>query len=199
MICIFKVLAKKINLPVKKFFRIQINILLITGILCATVAAQESAVKVACSAPDLIKAINNANLIGGTHTLQLAAECVYSLTTIDNVGTNGDNGLPKIASNITISGSNSIIERSIWAAEFRFFEVTKGFSLNLQGVTLRRGQVKTSAGKIDGGAIYSDGGTINITSCAFTGNSAGCGGAIFLASGKLTVSASAFSENTADY
>jgi hypothetical protein len=71
---------------------------------------------VACTAKigdvqDLIAKINSANATGEPDTLSLGANCVYDLTAVDNWWY-GPNGLPAIASDITIEGNGATIQRN---------------------------------------------------------------------------------------
>ena len=149
---------------------------------------------VGCSVDDLISAINQANATPGVHTLELSGGCIYTLTTVNNIDATGDNSLPKITTNITINGQAAIIERQADSPDFRFFHVETGVSLQLNYLTLRNGRNSVAA-KIDGGAIFNNGGAITITNSTLTGNYAGCGGAIYSPTGTLTITSSAFSDN----
>ncbi|WP_328726691.1 hypothetical protein [Streptomyces sp. NBC_00259] len=79
---------------------------------------------IACDTEALKNAIHAANTAGGG-TVQLARRCTYTLTTVDNTGLHGANGLPLITAPITLrAGKNTVIERSAAAPAFRIFEVT---------------------------------------------------------------------------
>ncbi|MFD7227952.1 hypothetical protein [Streptomyces sp. NPDC059881] len=79
---------------------------------------------IACATEALKNAIHAANTAGGG-TVQLARRCTYTLTTVDNTGLHGANGLPLITTPITLrAGKNTVIERSAAAPAFRIFEVT---------------------------------------------------------------------------
>ncbi|WP_405890433.1 MULTISPECIES: hypothetical protein [unclassified Streptomyces] len=94
---------------------------------------------IACDAEALKDAIDAANTDGGG-TIQLARRCTYTLTTADNTGPNGSNGLPVVTTPITLeAGKNTIIERPADAPAFRIFEVsgTAG-ALTLDGTNQRR-------------------------------------------------------------
>ena len=69
-------------------------------------------------------AINDANAGGGSNVVQLGAGCTYTLTAVNN-NWYGPNGLPAIASNITIDGDGATIARSRASGTptFRFFFV----------------------------------------------------------------------------
>ena len=164
-------------------------------LLCAAQTARADIFDVPCSVAALINAITTANATPGAHTLNLAGSCTYSLSDVNNAGALGDNGLPRITGRMTLAGgSNTIIERQQGAPEFRFFQVENAAELTLRQLTLCNGRVAADP-KIDGGAIYTDGGTVSLAGCTLTGNTAGCGGAIYSEAGTLTVTASRFSEN----
>ncbi|UTC42674.1 right-handed parallel beta-helix repeat-containing protein [Treponema sp. OMZ 857] len=61
----------------------------------------------------------------------------------------------------------------------RIFKVTSGKMLTLENLTLKNGKAEGTAPADCGGAIYTDGGTINITNCTITGSEAGNGGAVY--------------------
>ena len=80
----------------------------------------------------------------------------------------GPNGLPAIASNVTINGNGAVIERAAGAVPFRIFYVSGGFD------TLHAGALTLNALTIEGGlAKGGDGGD------GGGGGGAGLGGAIF--------------------
>ena len=59
----------------------------------------------------LVGAIDQANAAGGSNVVQLGSGCVYTLTAVNNYWY-GPNGLPPIASDITIDGNGATIARS---------------------------------------------------------------------------------------
>ena len=71
------------------------------------------------SASALVTAITRANSAGGSNVVALGRSCVYTLTAVDNYWY-GPNGLPPIASNITIDGNGATIARSQAQATPRF-------------------------------------------------------------------------------
>jgi hypothetical protein len=121
----------------------------------------------------LLAAIGSANGSSGPDTVQLGQGCTYVL---DHPNNNwyGPNGLPEIASDITIEGNGATIVRSASAVPFRFFFVgadpaspqTDGYvspgpgALTLRNLTLTGGLAR--GGDSNGG-----------------GGGAGMGGAIF--------------------
>jgi predicted outer membrane repeat protein len=84
------------------------------------------------------------------------------------------------------------------SAGSRVFEVGSTATVTLSGLTIRNG----SASGGSGGGILVDGypgnsGTLTVTNCTFSGNSAGAGGAIF-SYGVLAITGNNFSQNAAD-
>ena len=70
----------------------------------------------------LVSAINDANAAAGADSVLLGAGCLYRLTGVDN-NWYGPNGLPPIASDITIEGNGATIARDATAPKFRLFFV----------------------------------------------------------------------------
>ena len=101
----------------------------------------------------------------------LAAD--VTLTTVDNHGPYGDNGLPLIESDITVQGAGFTIERAPEAPPLRLFSIRGGVTLTLNDVTLRGGSADR------GGAIYNGYGTLASTNIVVSGNSAEHGGGIW--------------------
>jgi hypothetical protein len=108
------------------------------------------------SVPQLIDAINQANLLGGDNKITLAAGKTFTLTAVNN-SADGGNGLPVVAEgdNLSIVGQGATIERSTakGTPAFRLFDVAAGATLTLTDLTLQGGLAYSS-----GGAIYSQGG-----------------------------------------
>ncbi|MFL6110526.1 MAG: choice-of-anchor Q domain-containing protein, partial [Catenulispora sp.] len=148
----------------------------------------------------LVLAIGFANLTGGSNVVQLSAGCTYTLTAPDNYWY-GPDGLPPIASNITIAGNGATIARSQVAGTppFRLFFVgadpasvtTKNYvspgagALTLQDVTLTGGLAHGGdsdgggGGAGMGGAIFNQG-TVVIENSTLTGNTAQGGSSVKL-------------------
>jgi hypothetical protein len=89
-------------------------------------AAHGSTLPAACSdgtgdPASLVSAIAGANALTGEDTVDLGAGCTYNLTTPDNYWY-GPNGLPPIASDITVEGHGATIHRPPGLV-FRFFFV----------------------------------------------------------------------------
>jgi len=106
----------------------------------------------AATVPELIAAMDAANLTPEADTITLAAGKTFTLTGANN----GATGLPVIpgGEDLTIVGNGSIIERSRakGTPPFRLLDVAAGGSLELRDLTLQGGQCYAA-----GGAIYSIG------------------------------------------
>jgi hypothetical protein len=145
----------------------------------------------------LINAINRANGLGGQNTIVLQPFCIYTLSTVDNETSDGDNGLPQINSSLSIKGYHAVIRRDPAAPEFRFFQVNSNSSLSLDHLTIENGRVANSDNsKHNGGGIYINDGEVSISSCVLADNYSGCGGAVLGVKGILTVTDSYFKNNT---
>jgi predicted outer membrane repeat protein len=204
---------------------------LLISLLIAVVAcgfpSPTSVISVGCDVTELIDAINTANSTPASEqTLELATDCVYMLTSVDN-SFYGYNGLPAIVSPIVIHGNNATIFRSAVGTTpyFRFFYVDSDARLTLENVRLSNGDVagleSTLIGSEDGGAILASGelmindsviannygieggGIYNwnqpatITDTDFPDNEATNGGAIFNYHAPLSITDSTFSDNRA--
>ncbi|MGP3921711.1 hypothetical protein [Streptomyces sp. 8N616] len=174
---------------------------------------------VACSVPDLVQAINDANT-GGGDTLILSPGCTYNL--VDPDPNDPENGLPVISSAITLVGNGATIVRDSGAGEdFRILKVDANGDLGLENLTIRGGRPNFTEGGAgvlvesggdlsaettifndndvvnssseDGGGI-SNYGTATVTTSLFTGNTARHGGAID-SDGALTVTTSRLTGN----
>jgi len=87
-----------------------------------------------------IKAANDQASNPGPHTIELAPKCTYTLMAVDNTTEDfGANGLPAIASTITIKGHGATITRGSGTAAFRIIYVLGGEQLNLEDVTISGG------------------------------------------------------------
>jgi hypothetical protein len=119
----------------------------------------------------------------------LAPKTTFTLTN----STDGVNGLPVIAANdnLTIVGNCDTIQRKSGSPAFRIFAVASGASLALANLTVQNGFLPGDAG---GGILNS--GTLSVSGCTLSGNSAGEGGGIFNF-GTATVQSSTLSGNSA--
>jgi hypothetical protein len=168
--------------------------------------AQAATFSVACGdvyGPEgLVDAINDANAGSGPNKIVLAEDCTYKLTSIDN-GTfaNGDNGLPVIASRLTIKGHGSTIKRGSPTPLFRIFDVGGTGNLVLQDLTITGGEAGSGHG---GGILNESSGTLALDNTNVSGNVAVAtkgtarGGGIFNDSGgTVRLTHSQVSGNTA--
>ncbi|MDQ6949832.1 MAG: hypothetical protein M3256_27175, partial [Actinomycetota bacterium] len=148
-------------------------------------------VSVGCSAAALIAAIGTANSVGGA-TMDLTPRCTYVLTGPDNYWY-GPNGLPAIASAVTIDGHGATVARSTatGTAAFRLFYV--GADPN-NSRTL--GYTSPGAGKLTLENLTLTGGLAQGGGSSRGGGGAGMGGAIFN-QGQLVLDAVTATANTA--
>ncbi|MBI4672562.1 MAG: DUF11 domain-containing protein [Chloroflexi bacterium] len=162
-------------------------------------AAHAATIVVGCTTPELVTAINTANGNGEPDTLELTASCTYTLTAVNNTDPNaGPNGLPVITSDITFNGHGATITRSAATGTpaFRIFQVNSSGILRLNDVTLSNGSTDW-----EGGAVYNEGGTVELTGTILFDNHAttgSSGGAIINWDGDVTVTSSVFQLNTAE-
>lgn len=146
----------------------------------ATAAGGVRVVRVSCSTPALITAINTANGLGIAKLL-LAPGCTYNITT----PVTATDGLPTITANITLAGgpSTTIRRDPAAATAFRVLNVAAGGTLGVQGISILNG---SSTGL--GGGIQ-NAGTAVLYQTTLSGNRAGNGGAFAnLAGAKATIS-----------
>lgn len=157
----------------------------------------------------------------GADIVELLANASYTLTVVDNTDpTLGDNGLPAITSDITLNGNGATVERSTADAipYFRLFQINNGASLSLTNITLANGSTAYDGAGIYstgtmtvtfstfdqnggetylGGAIYNQGGTLDISDSAFTNNSAKFGGGAIWSDGTMDIARTVFRGNQA--
>jgi hypothetical protein len=128
-----------------------------------------------CSLIDAITAANTDTATGGcpagagADTIELEADVTYTLDIVNNssVEQGGDNGLPRINSEIVINGNGATIARDPSAPLFRLFEVEATGDLTLNDVTLQGGDAGASS--YVPGAIGSDG-NVTLNRTVFTQN-----------------------------
>ncbi len=166
----------------------------------------------------LREAIENANnnaatwidcaMGSGDDTIDLPAGVIITLTEVDNgAGTVNANGLPVIASNITINGNNATIERSSAGGTlyFRIFSVNPNRTLTLNNVTIRNGRTPDGGGSASGmGGGIASFGTVVVNNSTISGNRTGDGtgggqggGIANAGTGGLTITNSTISSNAA--
>ncbi len=173
-------------------------------------SAHAAALQVSCDVAELIVAINTANSTPEADTLELAADCVYELTAVDNADeVQGGSGLPVIATEITIHGNNATIQRSGANAipYFRLLRVASTGILTLIDLTLARGELSTASifNPNDGAGILNQGGTVTLENVrmisnyvwSVEGDYVQVGGAIYNAEGQLHVVSGRFNGNGA--
>ena len=123
----------------------------------------------------------------GADTIELPANATIVLTGVAYVDVNGRNGLPPIASAITINGNEATIERSLadGTSDFRICVVFDELILN--NVTVANGEADGSKDDGVGGGLYiSMGATAALTDVSISENSATlAGGGIGISSFNL--------------
>src|SRR5574338_903624 len=89
----------------------------------------------------LINAITQANQFAAEDTLHLSPGCVYILDKVEQIGTQGNNGLPIITAPLIIYGHGAVLERVLVddAYAFRFFESAEGIHLTIEKLKLTNG------------------------------------------------------------
>jgi hypothetical protein len=122
------------------------------ALFAATAAGAATSVNVACGdSAGLVAAVNTANAAGGG-SINLAAACDYSLTSVDN---SGENGLPVVTTPISVNGKGATIDGT---GAVRVFEVDgPGGSLSLRDVTITGGSADI------GGGIANIGGMVTLS------------------------------------
>jgi uncharacterized repeat protein (TIGR01451 family) len=156
----------------------------VVGVTLKLVAVQAATIPVACDPDALVAAITTANSNNETDTLTLAADCVYTLTKVDNLPANS-NGLPEITSpfSLEIEGNGAILERSQEpdTPPFRIFFVREGV-LTLRDLTIRNGRtvdglaqrLTNGRNAREGGGIHNTG-SLTLINCTVSGNVTGNG------------------------
>ena len=141
----------------------------------------------------LREAITAANAAGSADTITFAAGANGTITLTSALPVLANNGKLTITgngrTNTIVSGNNAV----------RVFQVAPGATVTISGLMITNGT------GVAGGGIKNDGGTLTVTSCAISGNSAphddvfgNSGGGIYN-DGTLTVTNSTVSGNTADF
>lgn len=160
-------------------------------VLLFTSASNVSArtLTVGCSVSDLKDAIETANGDTTPDVLDLASDCTYSLTDIDN-SSPGPNGLPVISTDMTINGNNAMLKRES-GVPFRVLQVEADVTLNMNHLTILGGYGGNGGAILNRGALTLDHATLIANGCA----SPGMGGAIYNDNGSVTISDSNLSGN----
>ena len=104
--------------------------------------------------------------------------------------------LPAIASgnNLTINGNGFTLDGD---SKFQILSVNPGATLKLQNLTIAHGNSQSIPQGEHGGGVENEG-TLTVTNCTFSNNTAGLGGGAIDNVGTLTVTNSTFSSNSAD-
>ncbi len=136
--------------------------------LCLTMGAQAAVFNVS-NVSGLISAINSANANAEDDTINMTTG-TYTLTSVNNT-TEGDNGLPVIATKITINGNDSTLQRNAASPAFRLFLVSFNGDLELHDLTISGGKTAAAFANVNGGAILSHG-TLSIYNSTLSGNMA---------------------------
>lgn len=135
-----------------------------------------SVVVVPCDSAALITSIQSAVTAGGNQTIELAASCTYTLTTVNNGSGVNTNGLPRITNvNLTIVGNNATITRSTSGVPaFRIFQIDSGATLALNQLTVSGGRTPSGSEQSGGhgGGIYNSG-TLTVNGCVIANNTTG--------------------------
>lgn len=190
----------------KRLYRVRVCALLailLTTACFLTDPNPSPEINVACDVQELIDYMDWANGDPRPITLILDDDCLYELTTENNlVGRNGDttgesgaNGLPPVQGDLTILGNDALIRRSYAAGtpEFRIFFVSSSGSLTVNNLLLENGR-----SPYGGGGIYVDGGTLLLEdSEAYNHETVGAGGAILNEEGDVTIRGSSVNDNGA--
>jgi hypothetical protein len=132
-----------------------------------------------CTLADAIASANGDTAVGscaagtsGPDTLVLTAD--VTLSSVDNTGSHGPNGLPVVTSEMTIEGNGFHIARDPMGPSFRLFEVASTGHLRLEDTTLENGSIVGSAGSSGNNSFVSGG-----TGGAGTSGDDAEGGAIY--------------------
>jgi hypothetical protein len=136
-------------------------------------------------------AIQQANVLGGGHTIDLPAG-VHRLTIVGGFEDNAARGDLDVLANLTIRGASARRTMILGQADDRVFDIRPGASALISGVTIQGGFVDG-----DGGGIENLGSLVLMRSTV-TGNYAvGDGGGVY-STGMLRIMSSTISGNTAD-
>ncbi len=172
--------------------------------------AQAGTFSEACDLSHFAADIATSNLNTTDNTINLAANCTYTLNVTISTLT-----VSKTQHSLTINGNGAVIDG---AMTYQIFNIAKGATLVLNAVTIQNGYTllygagihnfgtltitgSTLSGNVSmstGGAIHNNG-TLTITNSIFSGNSAnGFGGAIYNSDKQstLTITNSTFSGNS---
>src|SRR5205085_525989 len=100
-----------------------------------------------------------------------------------------------IDKNVTITGPGAAVITVSGNNTSRVFNVQSGKIVSISGLSIANGNATGAFPANEGGGIFNDHGTLTVTSCVFSGNSAGDGGAGLFNSGYLSGTATATIKN----
>ena len=153
----------------------------VTSTSSAASLENECTLRAAITAANTDSAVGGCKAGNGADVIQLAENTTYTFAESDN-GQNGQSGLPKIASDITIAGGGSTLQpdqNSQRINFFRIFQVEASGTLTLEAVTV----IGESGVSLDGLAIYNVGTTFlrnsKVTGGSCEGDGLCNGGGIF--------------------
>lgn len=153
-------------------------------------------INVDCNVPELLDAIAKANADNAPDTLELASNCVFTLTAVDN-STPNPNGLPVITTDITLSGNGATIERS--AAEetpvFGILQIESGVNVHINNLTLQNGYSPAGGAITNRGQLTLDHTLLLSNTSTPVNFSDRGGGAIQHKEGTLTITDSTLNNN----
>jgi uncharacterized repeat protein (TIGR01451 family) len=118
----------------------------------------------------------------------------YRVTALNSVA-DGPNGLPSIASAITIDGGGAAVRR-LSAASFRLFRVSPGASLTLMKLAVNNGHLPGAGGADSAGAGILNLGTLVLQTVAMAANAAACDGGAVASLGPLSIRNGEFVANS---
>jgi len=135
------------------------------------------------------QALLNANVIAGNDTITFNLPAGPQTINLTGV-------LPDISGDVTITnstGPSNLTVRRDTGGDYRIFKVYSGVSATFDGLTIANGFISD-----DGGGIYNDGGTVNVTNSTLSNNTVreGRGGGIYNNGGTVNATNSTFSSNS---
>lgn len=147
-----------------------------------------------CTLPAAIQISNN---VGGTNTI------TFNIPTSDPGYSNGTwtinltNALPDVTASVDITGPGPaklvIQNANPNGNRFRIFTITTTGTVNLSSLAIANGSLFDSNG---GGIQNANGGAMNLTNCALSGNqTGGLGGGVYNGSGSMNVTNCTFTGN----
>jgi Dockerin type I domain len=141
-----------------------------------------------CTLRAAIRSANNHSGVSDTISFDLPVPSTINL----------GSALPDVSDDVTINGPGAeklIVQRSTNAAtQFRVFNVTTTGTVSFSGLTIANGQAPS--GSHGGGIRNVNAGTVNVTNCVLSGNSADFGGGIDNG-GTLNLTNTTLTSNTA--